>query len=360
MKIWKHFTVVAISAIFGIVVAFTACDDGNGNGNKQQPKTFTVTFDADNGSPNTTQTVTEGEKATKPTNPTKGDYTFYHWFNVATDTEWDFDTPITTDISLQGKWSLVEMVHINAGTFTMGQTGIATPEHQVTLVTFYMGKYTVTQEQYQTVIGTNPSGFTTDPADGETQNKRPVEQVSWYDTLVFCNKLSISEDLTPAYSINGKTDPAEWGTVPTAVDATWDAVAIVTESNGYRLPTEAQWEYACRAGTTTAYNTGDTISDNTGWYDANSGNKTHEVGKKTANAWGLYDMHGNVAEWCWDWYGAYTNEPQTNPTGAPSGSFRVLRGGSWGYSAENVRSAARDYFDPDDRGNGYGFRLVRP
>ena len=259
----------------------------------------------------------------------------------------------------------IEMILIPAGTFSMGQTDIATPVHSVTLSAFSMSKYQVTQEQYQAVMGTNPSYFDgstgREPADGETQGKRPVERVSWYDALVFCNKLSMLEGLSPAYSINGKTNPADWGTVPTSSNnATWDAVVIVSGSTGYRLPTEAQWEYACRAGTTTAYNTGDTISDNTGWYSSNSGSKTHEVGKKSANAWGLYDMHGNVYEWCWDWVGSYLSEAQTDPLGASSGTGRVLRGGGWGTSAEYLRSAYRSYYNPNGRGNSLGFRLVRP
>ena len=264
---------------------------------------------------------------------------------------------------------MIEMVSIHAGTFMMGspttepgRRGDET-QHSVTLSSFKMSKYQVTQEQYQAVMGTNPSYFSSNPQAGETQGKRPVEGVSWYDAIVFCNKLSIKEGLSPAYSISGRTDPAVWGSVPTDYNTTWDAVKIVTGSTGYRLPTEAQWEYACRAGTTTAYNTGATISDNTGWYKSNSGDKTHQVGLKPANAWGLYDMHGNVEEWCWDWIGSYPSEAQTNPMGASSGFFRVLRGGYWSLSAEDLRSATRVSYQAYRRDYGHislGFRLVRP
>jgi formylglycine-generating enzyme required for sulfatase activity len=248
------------------------------------------------------------------------------------------------------KESIIEVVWIPAGTFTMGSPTTEStfnderPQHSVTLTKgFWMGKYPVTQDQYSTVMGTNPSGFPSSPAPGEVQGRRPVENVTWFDAIEFCNKLSELEGLTPVYTITGGT----------TVTPNWNA-------NGYRLPTEAQWEYACRAGTITAYNTGDTITENTGWYNINSGSMTHEVGKKSANAWGLYDMHGNVYEWCWDWYAVYADGAKTDPVGASSGASRVARGGRWSGTALSLRSAYRSYNEPFRRYNDLGFRVLRP
>ena len=236
-------------------------------------------------------------------------------------------------------------VRIPGGTFTMGspasEQGRLSDETQrrVTISAFYMSRYEVTQREYQEIMGTNPSRFTGDL-------DRPVEWVSWFDAVEYCNRRSQREGLTPAYTISGSGDNRA---------VTWNRSA-----NGYRLPTEAEWEYACRAGTTTAYNTGASISDNTGWYDANSAGSTQRVGQKQANAWGLYDMHGNVWEWCWDWYGAYPAGAQTDPVGASTGSIRVLRGGSWVSSAGSTRSSYRHFNGPYLRHSSIGFRVVRP
>lgn len=275
--------------------------------------------------------------------------------------------------------ALIEMVRVEGGAFTMGsptnEPGRFDNEtqRQVTLTNgFWIGKYPVTQKQYQAVMGYNPSWFCAhgggaEEVTGLDTSNFPVEVVSWYEALVFCNMLSILEGLSPAYSINGSTNPDDWETV-----GNWDRVIIVEGSNGYRLPTEAQWEYACRAGTTTAFNWGTNTINSTQanyhaeWVDANNTmegtffDRTSEVGSYAPNAWGLYDMHGNVWEWCWDWYGDYVNRSQIDPQGAPSGSRRVLRGGSWWSSGQYVRSAYRDWHGPSVQVARYGFRVLRP
>ena len=261
----------------------------------------------------------------------------------------------------------IEMVFVPGGSFELGREigtdgeGDETPVSTVTLTGFHIGKYEVTQEQYQAVMGTNPSYFSSNPAAGETQGRRPVERVSWYDAIIFCNRLSMIEGLTPAYRINGSTDPAVWGAVPTAwldpLIIVWDAVEIVAGSTGYRLPTEAQWEYAAKGGNNPPVGytySGSNNADEVAWYSSNSGNRTHEVGRLAPNSLGIYDMSGNVWEWCWDWC-----ENDWLGVGVPSGSDRVLRGGNW-YN-DNIRSVLRgSIFVPNLRDDRVGFRLVRP
>jgi formylglycine-generating enzyme required for sulfatase activity len=214
----------------------------------------------------------------------------------------------------------MRFVPIPAGTFTMGEDHEA---HQVTLTQpFELGVYEVTQEQYEAVMGTNPSHF--------KGPQNPVEVVSWAEAVEFCRK---------------------WSDLPAEKSAGYV----------YRLPTEAEWEYACRAGTQSIYSFGDSDSElgDYAWYTDNSGGTTHPVGGKTPNAWGLYDMHGNVWEWCQDRYGSYPSGAVTDPTGPSSGSRRVTRGGSWFYHSVHCRSVWRVWFPPDYRLNHLGFRVLR-
>ena len=218
----------------------------------------------------------------------------------------------------------IEMVKVEAGTFMMGATSemkdpydMEKPVHQVTLTNdYYMGKYEVTQALWEAVMGRNPSEYKGD--------NLPVEQVSWNDCQEFISKLN---------SLTGRK---------------------------FRLPTEAEWEYAARGGKKSRsyqYSGSSNISD-VAWYDGNSGSKTHPVGTKQANELGIYDMTGNVWEWCLDWYGSYSSSSQTNPTGAVSGSSRVSRGGSWGLIARFCRLSIRNYITPDCRGDNLGLRLA--
>ena len=292
---------------------------------------------------------------------------------IATDTAplpyWDAFTP-----------PVIGMVLITGGTFTMGDANTlswgAQPPHTVTVSSFNMGKYQITQAQWVAVMGTNPSWFRpggggSAAVSGINTFNFPVDSVSWYDVLVFANRLSIlTLNRTPAYEMETptagiwSTNPDLWGPVPIVSDARWNNVRVVAGSTGYRLPTEAQWEFACRAGTTTLFNTGDTITQSQANFWVSGGTslgRTTAVGSYAPNAWGLYDMHGNVWEWVWDWFGVYTNAPKTNPIGPASGVHRVLRGGSWSIGAENLRSAGRGSSNPSRRWwNGSGFRLVRP
>ena len=347
---------------------------------------YTVIFDANgavNGTAPSAQTVNAGSSITLPNGRglSKISYTFGEWNTQADGAGITYNATssymVTGNITLYARWmpvvvttTGVELVYISGGSFQMGNpdssidgSNSERPVHTVTVSSFSMSKYQVTQGQYEAVMGSNPSS-----SYGVGDNY-PVYYVSWYDALVFCNKLSVMEDLTPAYRINGSTDTATWGGVPTTSSTTWNAVTIVSDSTGYRLPTEAQWEYAAKGGDGSPgnykYSGSDTV-DEVAWYSGNngaSGTATYgskEVGTKAPNGLGIYDMSGNLREWCWDWYVSYPSTAQTDPTGASSGSFRVLRGGGWLHSAGGVRSAYRVDGIPGDRYYYGGFRLVRP
>jgi formylglycine-generating enzyme required for sulfatase activity len=230
------------------------------------------------------------------------------------------------------------------------------PEHRVTLRSFYMGIHEVTQKEWIAVMGNNPSTFKGDAL--------PVETVSWYEAVEYCNTLSLKEGYTPVYRGSGA------------------AMFCDFNANGYRLPTEAEWEYAAKGGSADAaanaganarpfdYAGGNDI-DEVSWYEGNSGGTSHAVGTKRPNSLGLYDMSGNVWEWCWDRYGPYASGDQTDPKG-PAGSTEALRtealrtealrtdrGGSWNHGAQFLRSSNRDAYTPIYRYWLLGFRVCR-
>lgn len=248
-------------------------------------------------------------------------------------------------------------VFIEAGEFRMGSRSSesgrdeAERRHGVVLTRdFYLQSHEVTQGEWRSVMGNNPSGFSS------CGNECPVEQVSWWEAVAYANALSRSESLQRCYTLSGcdNTDPGEF------MDC--ESVSFVgLNCEGYRLPTEAEWEYAARAGTTTAWHCGSSepCVGGIAWYNSNAGRETRTVVTRTSNAWGLYDMSGNVAEWVWDWHGGYPSEWVADPLGPSSGEYRVLRGGGWSNNARNVRSANRYYYGPGNRSYDVGFRLAR-
>lgn len=260
------------------------------------------------------------------------------------------DTPKPPTSPLDPPVEQGEFIKISGGSFTMGSPADERwrendeIQHEVTLDSYLISKYEVSQAEYEKIMGENPSCF-----KGENL---PVEMVSWYSAISYCNALSKQEGLDPAYSIDGK-------------EVIWNK-----EANGFRLPTEAEWEYACRAGTNSPFSTGRNITvEQSNWYssypyiEGEGGGayrrQTVAVNEFEANPWGLYNMHGNVSEWCWDRYGAYPNENLENPAGAENGINRVARGGGWYDYAKHVRSAYRSVAPPDYKDYKRGFRVVR-
>lgn len=250
-------------------------------------------------------------------------------------------------------------VLIEGGTFQMGSPETESwrsedeTQHTVTVSNFYMSRYELTQEEYEKVMGNNPSNF--------SGIDLPVDNISWLDAVSYCNARSESEGLTPVYTIDGQ-------------NVSWDRSA-----NGYRLPTEAEWEYACRAGTVTPFHTKTSISAEEanyyGYYpymvednyfsqgnlDTQPGEyrqTTVAVNSFAPNAFGLYNTHGNVGEWVWDYYGEYPKTEETDPAGPDSGTLRVYRGGGWNDFAKNMRSAYRATLAQDKGSFNIGMRLV--
>jgi formylglycine-generating enzyme required for sulfatase activity len=251
-------------------------------------------------------------------------------FNQCIDTMGYFSTGHTPALALR-------TIQSAGRSFQMGSTADddESPVHSVSFTRdFFIDSAEVTQQSYFLIMGANPSSFAKDSLN-------PVDGVTWFDAVRYCIKRSVNEGLEICYdTLNG-----------------WNCDA---GKNGYRLPTEAEWEYGARAGTATEYSWGDTIDSTYCWYSANSGGKPHRTVTKIANGWGLYDCSGNAWEWCNDWYSApFSSDAQQDPAGPSQGTYRVLKGGSWLNSAHNVRSASRTWLPPDTRNYNCGFRCAR-
>lgn len=258
------------------------------------------------------------------------------------------------------------MVQVEGGTFQMGDSisgwAYELPIHAVTIGTFYIDTTEITFEKWTDVRNwALTHGYTDVPAGRNGFNgtsNHPVTEVNWYDILKWCNARSEKDGLMPVYYTRSALD-----TVYRAGQLNLAADAAKWTANGYRLPTEAEWEFAARGGTSTkgyAYSGSNNI-DSVAWYYTNSVSNTNPVGTKRPNELGLYDMSGNVWEWCWDWFGAYSALAQTDPKGSSSGYYRVLRGGSFMFFDYKCRVDTRnyDFFSPNHRDYNYGFRCVR-
>jgi len=245
-------------------------------------------------------------------------------------------------------------ITVEGGTFNNGTS-------DVTVSTFYLEKTEITQGEYLAVMGTNPSNFT-----GTDRLKLPVEKTTWFNAIEYCNRRSMQENLTPCYSY--KVGTTEYGTNPGNWPSGWSGTAgnhtnfsCDWTANGYRLPTEMEWMFAARGGNSThnyTYSGSPTIGD-VAWYYDNAGSTTHPVATKNANELQLFDMSGNVWEWCWDIYGAYPSGAQTDPHGPSSGTYRVRRGGSWVVNASSCRVSVRGNSSATYSFSHIGFRVCR-
>ena len=235
----------------------------------------------------------------------------------------------------------------------------------ITIPDMYVCDHEVTRGEFKELMGTDPSTASAYDKDGKMLTEdavlnNPVTGVSWYAAIAYCNKLSLKENLTPCYSVSGVTDweNLAYSSIPSSRISTWDALTYDKEANGYRLPTEAEWEWLARGGENYTYAGSNTVGD-VAWYTSNTNDTgTREVKTKSPNGYGLYDMSGNVWEWCWDWYGSISSSSASD--GASAGSNRVERGGGWSFNSGHCAVSYRSFSSPCLRDGGLGFRVVRP
>lgn len=232
------------------------------------------------------------------------------------------------------------------------------PVHDVTVNKFYMGEVEITQKLWREVMKDNTNGIVLEPSEDDGLNK-PVTNISWFELVVFCNRLSLKVGEEPVYSLYGSTDIDTWGKCTDNMDA-WNNIKMNTKAKGFRMPTEAEWEFAARGGKNPSgfkYSGGNSIGK-VAWYAENSDNVMHNVSTKAYNELWLYDMSGNVWEWCWDAYGDYKSNGVSNPTGAETGSAHVARGGCFNSNSASCRVTVRGYSEANLKTSICGGRLV--
>ena len=361
---------------------------------QEEVVTYTVTYNSNGGTGGTVPSSSSHDYGTAVTvsgntgNLARTGYSFTGWNTAANGTGTSRATGSTftmgsANVTLYAQWSAntytMDMISVPTGSFQMGWVGIAEPVHTVVLSGFQIAKYEVTYDLWHTVrtwaesngyTFSNPGREGHDGSLGATPTAaryEPVTTVSWRDAIAWCNALSEKEGMTAVYYNAGQShttanvyrNSSTGGDIGDG-DGEWS-------TSGYRLPTEAEWEYAARYVDGARFTQGDWPSGATAsgqediyaWYLSNSGSSTHPVGRKASNGLGVYDMGGNIWEWCWDWYGTYDSSAQTDPVGPAIAVHRLGRGGSWDDNADNPRTAHRYNYASSSKDNRFGFRPAR-
>ena len=332
--------------------------------------TFTTNDGISDSEPSQAETVNKGT-SDKTFPDVDGEKAYYTFTFVTYDelgnqgAEYTHKVPVNTTVS-----NIPEgFVEVTGTTITGSESwtprsSVFVRGRSITIPDMYVCDHEVTRGEFKELMGTDPSTASAYDKDGNKLTgdavlNNPVNYVNWYAAIAYCNKLSLKENLIPCYSVSGVTDweNLAYSLIPTSSNSTWDELTYDKEADGYRLPTEAEWEWLARGGENYTYAGSNTVDD-VAWYTTNKNDTgSREVKTKQANGYGLYDMSGNVYEWCYDWYGTVSSS--TADTGASSGSYRVLRGGSWYNYDDYCRVSDRNYNSPNYRVSAFGFRVVR-